>query len=117
MNKQLKWVIYTGIICAIGLVLLKFVPMKVFGNEILFDASMHFVVIGFCLYVLWFFVDQNKNWKIPYIVFAIAVLLFVSLHRIITNNHNDWGILFGLIILTLGIFIPRWKGVIRGLEW
>ncbi|MFH1787544.1 MAG: hypothetical protein ABH811_02025 [archaeon] len=109
MNKQLKKIILTAMIMTIGLLLLKFIPMEFFGSEILFDASMHFVIVSFCLYILYFFIEKNKTWRIPYFIFAAAVLIVVSIHRIISNKHNDLGLLLGLIISIIAILIPRWN--------
>lgn len=109
IKKQIKWIIMTWIIIAIGLVLFKYLPMQIYGKEILFDASSHIVWTSFAIYVLWFFVDQNKSWKTPYFIFSAAVLIIMSIQRIITKQHNEVGIMLGFVVVGLAILIPRWK--------
>jgi len=96
-----------------GLLIFKFFPMYLSGREILFDASMHIVVASFILYVLWFFIDQNKTWTTPYFIFCSAVLLIIGVQRILINAHSDVGILLGLIISIISVGISRWR-TIRG---
>ena len=106
---KIKSLFFTGLLMGIGLVLFKYIPMYLFGSNILFDASMHIIFASFILYLLYFFVDQNKNWRIPYFIFAFAVLIIISVQRVISNNHNDIGLLFGIVISVVSIMIPRWK--------
>ena len=96
------------VIMAFLLFLFKFLPMRFFGQDILFDASMHIVVASFVLYLGWFFIDKNKSWKIPYFIFAIFVLLVISIQRISANAHNDIGLLGGVIISIISIVISNW---------
>jgi hypothetical protein len=42
-----------GAITAVGLILLKYFPMSVWGEDILYDASGHIAIAVFILYVLW----------------------------------------------------------------
>lgn len=112
MNKkeqQIRELFFTLFLMIIGLILFKYIPMYLFGENILFDASMHIVLASFILYVLYFFVDQNKSWRIPYFIFALAVLIIISVQRIISNAHNDLGLLVGFVISIISIIIPRWK--------
>jgi len=59
-----------GVIAFAGMVLPDYaiwfavVPILIFSQFILFDASMHIVVAMFVLYVLWYFIDQNVNWRV-----------------------------------------------------
>lgn len=117
MNKQLRWIFWTALIMGIGLILLKYIPMYLFGKRILFDASLHFTLATFCLYILFFFIDQNKKWRIPYFIFSIGVLTTISIHRIIANQHNGIGILLGFLISTIAIIIPRWKQIKKKLKF
>lgn len=97
-KKKLRILARAGIVMAFGLILFKYIPMALFGNDILFDASAHITVASFILYTLWFFVDQNKKWQVPFIFFAIAVIIIISIQRILVEAHNDIGLLGGLIL-------------------
>ncbi|MDO8623589.1 MAG: hypothetical protein Q7R52_05055 [archaeon] len=110
---KIKALFSTALLMGIGLVLFKYIPTYLFGTNILFDASMHIVVASFILYLLYFFVDQNKSWRIYYLIFSLAVLIIISIQRIISNNHNDIGLLFGIVISIVSIMIPRWKELNR----
>ncbi len=107
-KKQLVSLIICLLIMTLGLILLKFIPMKIFGREILFDASMHITAAVFTLYVIWYFVDQNIKWKIPYLIFSALVITIVAINRILNNAHNDIGLLMGLILSCLAIITSRW---------
>jgi hypothetical protein len=115
MNKQkisqIKKIMQTAIILFLLILLFKFVPEKIFGRDILFDASLHISLACFILYILWFFIDQNKNWRIPYLIFCLAVIIIIALHRIVINAHNDLGLLIGLIISLIAIIIPNFKKI------
>jgi hypothetical protein len=115
-KSNLTKVIICGIVMAIGLFLFKFIPMKIWGKDILFDASMHITLAIFCLYIVWFFIDQNKGWQIPYFIFGAVVITIISLQRIISNAHNDVGLLMGVIISTIGILIAE-GDIIKKLRW
>jgi hypothetical protein len=62
----------------------------------------------FILYVLWYFIDQNKSWRAPYFIFSIAVIGIVSIQRIYADAHNDVGLLLSFLISLLGIIVSRW---------
>lgn len=106
---QLKNVIFTAVLMVIGLIILKFIPMNIYGNNILFDASMHIVVASFILYLIYFFIDENKSWRFPYLIFCFFVLTVISIQRIISNAHNDTGILLGVLVSLISIIIPNWN--------
>lgn len=107
-KRKIRSLIICLVIMAILLFLFKFLPMRFFGDEILFDASMHIVVASFILYLIWFFIDKNKSWKIPYLLFSIFVLFVISIQRLLANAHNDVGLLAGLIISIVSIVISNW---------
>ncbi|MCD4759401.1 hypothetical protein K8R33_00755 [archaeon] len=107
MKKDLNKIFISGIIIFIGLVIFKFIPMIVFGNEILFDASAHIAISMFILYVIWLFIDHNKKWRIPYLIFSFFVLTVISVQRIINFKHNDLGILFGFFLGVIAILVSR----------
>ncbi len=108
-NKKILSLIIAAIVMALGLILFKYVPMSIFGKDILFDASMHITIAVFILYVIWYFIDQNKQWRMPYLVLALAVVVVIAVQRIISNAHNDLGILMGLLISLLAIVLSRWS--------
>jgi len=116
-KKQIKWILFTGIIMIIGLLLFKYLPMQIYGKEILFDASAHIVVACFILYVFWFFVDQNKSLRVFYTIFSLVILVIIALQRMVTENHDEYGLILGLIISVIAIIIPRIKQVKRSLKF
>ena len=95
----------------IGLFVFKFLPMKIFGSNILYDASFHITLSIFCLYIVWFFIDQNISWRIPYFIFSVLVLFVVSVQRILVDAHNDIGLLLGLVIGVFSIYIAERKSL------
>jgi hypothetical protein len=109
---KIKQYIFTIILMAIGLILFKYIPMQIYGDDILFDASMHMVVASSILYLLYLlFVDRNKDWRMPYIMFSCTVLFIIAVQRILDNQHNDIGLLMGLLVALFSIFIPRRKEI------
>ncbi len=107
-DEKISSLIIAGVVMALGLALFKFIPMEILGNEILFDASMHITLAIFLLYILWYFIDQNKGWRIPYFIFSFVVIAVVSLQRVVAGNHNDIGLLLGFLISMLAVIISRW---------
>lgn len=95
---QIAALVRAGSVMVVGLLLFKLLPMQIFGDDITFDASAHITITMFCLYVLWFYIDQNKSWRLPFLIFGLAVLTIVSLQRIMVNAHNDIGLLGGLLL-------------------
>ncbi len=94
---------------AVGIFFLKLIPKFIFGDQILFDASFHLVTSFFFLYILWFFVDQNKNWRIPFFFVSLLFLSIVSFQRIADNAHNDIGLFLGLAVSIFSIGIAEKK--------
>jgi hypothetical protein len=116
-KKQVSILIYTAILMAILLFIFKFIPMKIYGKDILFDASMHITVACFILYLIYFFIDQNKNWRVPYFIFCFMILTIISLQRIITYSHDDVGLLLGLIISAISIILPQWRQIRKKIQF
>ncbi|MEK6833814.1 MAG: hypothetical protein AABY32_07260 [Nanoarchaeota archaeon] len=116
-KQQLTWILWTTIIMAIGLILFKYIPMYIYGKDILFDASSHIVWTSWGLYVLWFFVDQKKSLRIPYFIFSAVVLIIMGIQRIIAGEHNEIGVMLGLIVAGVAIIIPRWKEFRKGVKF
>ncbi len=114
---QIEKIILTGILMVIGLILFKYIPMQIYGKDILFDASSHIVGTSFGLYIIWFFIDQNKSWRIPYFIFSACFLTIIAIQRIIAQKHNEIGIVLGLTISAIAIVIPRWKEIWKRIEF
>jgi len=110
-KKQIMELVYTGSIMGLGLLIFKYLPMQIFGKDILFDASSHVVWTCFVLYLIYFFIDQNKSWRIPYFIISAIVIAIMSVERIMVGAHNGIGILLALAISAVAIIIPRWKEV------
>ncbi len=93
---------------ALGLFLFKYLPMHIWGEDILYDASFHITATIWTLFVLWYFIDQNPRWRMPYLAVALAVVFIVAIQRIIFDAHNDVGLLMGLGISIIAIVVARW---------
>jgi len=117
VKKQLKWLCWTLIINIIGLILLKYLPMWIYGKDILFDASSHIAWTGFLLYFLWFFVDQNKSWRVPYFILSGVILVFMAIQRVIAGQHNEVGVILGALVISLAILVPRFKEFKKRLDF
>lgn len=98
-----------GTVMVVGLILFKLIPMEIFGEDIKFDASAHITITMFALYFIWFFIDQNKSWRIVYLIFSLVVISIVSIQRILVDAHNDLGLLFGLILSIFAIVFSQKK--------
>jgi hypothetical protein len=83
--KKLGALMRAGSIMVLGLLLFKLIPMQIFGEDIRFDASAHITITMFCLYVVWFYVDQNKSWRTPFFVFALVVISASWYTRTVTS--------------------------------
>ncbi len=106
LNKnQLKKILSTAIFMAIGLLLFKYLPMYIYGSDILFDASQHVTLTIFVLYAIWHFVPKTKKWLLPFYIFSAAILVIISIQRIFIQAHNEAGILLGITISAISIFI------------
>lgn len=93
------------------IIVAKAIPMYIWGRDILFDASLHLTFAFWILYILWFFVDQNKSIQFPFFLIAILVLFIISIQRILVHAHNDIGLLLGLIISLVSIGIVERKRI------
>ena len=114
---HIKKIITAGTTIAAGLIILKYLPMSIWGRDILFDASGHVSVSILALYVVWFFIDQNKQWRTPYFIFSAMVLIIISLQRIVANAHNDVGLLLGLLLGLAAIGIAERKNLRKRLDF
>jgi len=116
-NPNTKKLLKAGIVIALGLVLFKFIPMEIWGEEILFDASAHIASTMWVLYFVWFFIDQEKEWRQPFFIVAAVILCWVGFQRIFINAHSDVGLLAGFALGFLGIGFAEWKKVRRRLDF
>ncbi|MFH1503520.1 MAG: hypothetical protein ABIE36_02595 [Candidatus Diapherotrites archaeon] len=116
-KKQLIWIFWTTLIMGIGLILFKYLPIYIYGKDILFDASSHVVWTSWGLYVAWFFIDQKKSWRIPYFIFSAIVLIIMGIQRTIAKQHNEIGVMLGLLIAGIAIVLPRWNEFRKGVKF
>lgn len=116
-SDQIRQILIAGLVTAVGLLVFKYIPMWIWGSNILFDASGHIAGAIFVLYAAWFFIDQNKQWRAPFFIFAGLVLVVIALQRIVANAHNDVGLLLGLTIGIVAIGVSRRKDVKKKLRF
>lgn len=108
-QQKVNAIIKAGIVMLIGLIILKLLPMQIFGQDIKFDASAHITITMFALYFIWFFIDQNKSWRTIYFIFSLVVISIVSIQRILVDAHNDIGLLLGLLLSIFAIVYSQSK--------
>lgn len=121
-KQQIKWIIQTGLLNITGLLIFKYLPMylnylKNGTSEILYDASSHVAWTIFGLYFIWFFIDDNKSWRIPYFIFSCGVVVIMAIQRIIVGEHNEFGVLMGMLVAVFSIIIPRWNEFAGRMKW
>ncbi|PIR38800.1 MAG: hypothetical protein COV34_00575 [Candidatus Zambryskibacteria bacterium CG10_big_fil_rev_8_21_14_0_10_42_12] len=102
-QKQITRIAHVGILMITGLYVFKYIPMKIWGSNILSDASFHIIVTFFLLYVVWFFIDQNKKWHVPFFVISGIIVAVVAFDRIAVTAHNGAGLLLGILISLISI--------------
>jgi len=102
---------------ALGVLFLKIVPMGIYGNDILFDASAHIIVASFILYFLYFFIDQTKQFRTPYFIISGVVLVIISQQRLLVNAHNDIGLLLGFLVAVISIVVSHWDQINRKIKF
>lgn len=108
INKNdLRKFLMVAMLMALGLILFKYIPMNLYGKNILFDASQHITTTFFLLYVIWFFLPKNKKWKTSFYIFSITALVLVSIQRIIAHAHNPIGLILGVALSLISIFIAE----------
>ena len=102
---------------SVGLLFFKFLPMAIWGVDIEFDASMHITTAFLGLYVLWFFVDQDKEFHTPFYAISVLVLSIISYQRIAVDAHNDIGLLLGVIVSLTSIYLVEHKVLNKHLKF
>ncbi len=116
-HNHVRELVIAGTVSAAGLLVFKYLPMSIWGRDILFDASGHVTIAIFALYVLWFFIDQNRRWHLPFFLFAAMVLTVISVQRIVDNAHNDVGLLLGLALGLFAVGASQWGTVKKRLKF
>jgi hypothetical protein len=96
----------TIFIMIIGLLIFKYLPMFIFGSNILFDASLHVIFISLVLYVLYLTVEDHKQLRMAYLLFSIVVLVGIGIQRYVAFKHDLFGIIMGLVISYIAIMLP-----------
>ena len=110
-KKQINKILIAGFCMVVGLFFFKFLAEKIWGDTVLIDASFHIISASFVIYILWFFIDQNKNWRVPFFLFSTLILFVISVQRILVEAHDDVGLLLGLIISIISIGIAERKSL------
>ena len=67
-KQQLIWIFWTTVLMTVGLILFKYLPIYLYGKNILYDASISCCFYNLDCIILWFFIDQKKSWRIPYLI-------------------------------------------------
>ncbi len=89
---------------AVFLILFKYYPMDLFGEDILFDASMHVTVTIFFLFSIWMFVPRKIYGKY-FLSFATFIVLLMSIQRIMVGKHDYIGVSLGVILSCFSIWL------------
>ncbi len=105
-KNNIKKIILTALFMLIFITLLKFLPIKDYGKNIQFDASLHLTITIFIIYSLWLFFKNERNSKLFFILAIIAVAL-VSLQRILVQAHNAFGLLSAFLLSIISIILAE----------
>jgi len=93
------------------ILIFKYFPMFLFGNDILFDASLHITITIFILYLIYLLIYRKKEFRFPYFLMCFSILLAVSVQRISVGAHSIIGISLGILISLTSIILANWKYV------
>ncbi len=80
--------------------------MALFGNDILFDASLHVTATIFLLYIIWNFARFEKTRKY-FISSSILIVLLISIYRIVVKRHDVIGISLGVLLSLIAIWLSE----------
>jgi hypothetical protein len=114
VKKKIIWVLWTTLIMIIGLFLFKYIPMYLYGENILFDASSHVAWTTWGLYVLWLLVSPKRFWKVFYLLISAVLIVVMAIQRINIGAHNLIGVVLGFVITIIAIAAPRWNEFRKG---
>jgi len=114
---QVKRIGVAALLMVLGIGIFKYVPMYMWGTDILFDASAHLTGGFFVLYIAWFFIDQNKQFHFPFFLLSVVVLFIIAVQRILVSAHNDVGLLLALIISLVSIGIAERKQLAHAFDF
>jgi hypothetical protein len=107
-KKKIRQFSFTTLIIIAGSVIFKYIPMYIWGKDILFDASNHIMATSLGLYFIYLiFIEGKKKLKIPYFIFSIVAIILMGIQRIYANQHNTFGLMLGLIISLFAIYFPK----------
>ncbi len=81
--------------------------MDIWGENILFDASLHLTSTIFILYAVWLFIEGFEKFRKVYLILALLVVVVMSIQRIVAGEHNVFGLLLALVISLFGIVVSR----------
>lgn len=110
-SQKLHRIVTSIFVAAVGLLLFKLAPMVMWGTMIEFDASFHVTAAILGMYVLWFFIDQNPRWRLPFITIATGVVLVVAIQRMLVDAHSDLGILLAIVIGVIAVGCAEWESI------
>lgn len=108
MKIQIRHLIYSTILMVVGSLTFKTLPEYIYGKDILFDSSRHVMTLALGLYFLYYFVQKKENWKLGYWIFSSGILCFMGVQRILSGEHNEYGVLIGYALAGIAIFLPLW---------
>ncbi len=110
MKIETRQLVYSTIFMVIGSLVFKTLPEYLYGNDILFDASRHIMTLSLGLYFIYaIFIQKKENWKLNYVIFSAMLLGFMGVQRILSGEHNEYGVLLGYALAGLAVFVPLWK--------
>lgn len=102
---KIKKILVLIVFITIFTFLFKVIPMKLFGEDILFDASLHIMATSFILFLFWDLVFEKWKHRVIYIGFSFIVLAIVGIHRIVYLKHNLFGLTLGLGLSIISIYL------------
>ena len=110
-TEKLRRILLSIVIAGAGIVILKIIPMMVWGVGIEFDASLHVTTTIISLYVIWFFIDQNPRWRVPFFMVATGVVLIVAIQRLLVDAHSDIGVLLAIVLGLGAVMTAEWHDI------
>jgi len=108
ITKRVEMLGETIILMAVGLIIFKFIPELIWGDKILYDASLHLVFLSMILYIIYLTIEHT-HLKHFYFIFSAIIITAMGIQRIFQGAHNLAGLILGLVIAGISILIPRMK--------
>jgi len=110
-SEKIRRIILATLVSVVGIVFFKLLPMMIWGDMIKYDVSFHIIVTILVLYVLWFFIDQNPTWRVPFFMVSSVIIIVVAVQRLLVDAHNDIGILFTFVISIVALSSAEWRDI------